>query len=470
MTLTGTYGTLPTPDRAGYRFDGWYTADGKKATADTVVTTDENVTLTAKWTMIPADYTAVEDAIAKIPADLSIYTKATVDALQAAKAAVMNGLSAAEQARVDAMAKAIEDAIDGLKLKTVTITFAPNGGTVTPTSKVVTLTGTYGTLPTPERAGYRFDGWYTADGKKATADTVVTTDENVTLTAKWTMIPADYTAVEDAIAKIPADLSIYTAETAEAVTAAKNAVEYGLSAAEQARVDAMAKAIEDAIDGLKPTLKSIEITKEPEKLVYIQGESLKLDDMVVTAHYSDGSSKEVTGYRVSGYNANVLNLQTITITYEGKTDTFAVTVRSLVPTKITSNIYLVNTGLIHKIPEETTAEKLTSGINEKEYITIFKGNTVISGKTLVGTGMVVKLLDGTKVNDVVTVIVTGDVNGDGKITITDMIMIKSHLLKKSTLTGAAAYAADTNGDGKISITDFIQMKSHLLNKSTIQAN
>ncbi len=67
----------------------------------------------------------------------------------------------------------------------------------------------------------------------------------------------------------------------------------------------------------------------------------------------------------------------------------------------------------------------------------------------------------------VTAVVKGDVNEDGKVTITDMLAVKSHLLKKSTLSGKAAKAADTNGDGKITITDFLQVKSQLLDKSKL---
>ncbi|MBO5657372.1 MAG: dockerin type I repeat-containing protein, partial [Agathobacter sp.] len=59
----------------------------------------------------------------------------------------------------------------------------------------------------------------------------------------------------------------------------------------------------------------------------------------------------------------------------------------------------------------------------------------------------------------------GDVNGDGTITVTDMIQIKSHILKKTTLTGAEAKAADISGDGAITITDFIQVKSRILGKN-----
>lgn len=65
-----------------------------------------------------------------------------------------------------------------------------------------------------------------------------------------------------------------------------------------------------------------------------------------------------------------------------------------------------------------------------------------------------------------TVIVTGDLNGDGNVTITDMLMIKSAVLGEP-LSDTAAAAADINYDGKITITDFLKAKSYLLGLETI---
>ena len=69
----------------------------------------------------------------------------------------------------------------------------------------------------------------------------------------WT-VNANYTAVDEALAKVPKDLSKYTDKSAAALTAAVNAVERGLDASEQARVDEMAKAINDAIAALEEKL------------------------------------------------------------------------------------------------------------------------------------------------------------------------------------------------------------------------
>ena len=62
--------------------------------------------------------------------------------------------------------------------------------------------------------------------------------------------PADYKKVDAALDLVPKDLSIYTRESAAAVTEAVNAVVRDLTIDRQAEVDAMAAAIETAIQGL----------------------------------------------------------------------------------------------------------------------------------------------------------------------------------------------------------------------------
>ncbi len=70
----------------------------------------------------------------------------------------------------------------------------------------------------------------------------------------------------------------------------------------------------------------------------------------------------------------------------------------------------------------------------------------------------------------VTVFMRGDINMDGKITLIDMVNIKSHVLKTSVLTDLAALAADYNADGKISILDYVQIKAVILGISTSESD
>ena len=65
----------------------------------------------------PADYSDVETAMAAIPTDLTVYTDESVAALNTAVDGVVRGKAFVSQANVDAMAQAIEDAIAALQYK-----------------------------------------------------------------------------------------------------------------------------------------------------------------------------------------------------------------------------------------------------------------------------------------------------------------------------------------------------------------
>lgn len=121
----GTYGEMPTPIRSGYHFDGWYTE---------------------------------KDGGTKVDANTSVATKEAHTLYARWSEAKFN------------------------------ITLDPNGGTLANTTYEVTYNSPYGELPTPNRAGYDFDGWFTEKdgGTKVEASTVVTAAEPHTLYAHWT--------------------------------------------------------------------------------------------------------------------------------------------------------------------------------------------------------------------------------------------------------------------------------------------
>ena len=110
-----------------------------------------------------------------------------------------------------------DEVIDGANYKTgylgiaKTITFNPNGGTVDVGTKVVESGGVVGELPTPARAGFKFDGWFTEStgGTKITSNEIITDD--ITFYAHWTEINSaeingkTYKTLADAIKDIPTD-------------------------------------------------------------------------------------------------------------------------------------------------------------------------------------------------------------------------------------------------------------------------
>ena len=140
---------------------------------------------------------------------------------------------------------------------------------------------------------------------------------------------------------------------------------------------------------------------------------------------------------------------------------------SRLDSSLTSNVYRIEEETIHAVPAGTTAAQFCANLHSKN-IQLLKDGKPLADQDMVGTGTVLQLLRGAQVVRSWIVIVAGDTNGDGNITISDMLQVKAHILKKTVLDGIQAQAADTNGDHSISITDFIQIKAHILGKSQME--
>ena len=86
----------------------------------------------------------------------------------------------------------------------------------------------------------------------------------------------------------------------------------------------------------------------------------------------------------------------------------------------------------------------------------------------IGSGMKVRTVgtaDGTETT--YTLVVAGDVNGDGQVSNTDRIRIRNHILGSSTLSGAGLIAADVNRDGRVTNTDRIRVRNYILGTGTL---
>jgi len=128
VTVGQSYGDLPQPQWSGHSFEGWYTEQttGTKVESTTIVSKTTGHTLYAHW----------------------------------------------------------KEIIPGSK---VTVSFNANGGSVSTTSKEVTVGQEYGKLPQPQKDGYDFEGWYTEQtgGAIVTSSTIVSSAINHTLYAHW---------------------------------------------------------------------------------------------------------------------------------------------------------------------------------------------------------------------------------------------------------------------------------------------
>ena len=94
-----------------------------------------------------------------------------------------------------------------------------------------------------------------------------------------------------------------------------------------------------------------------------------------------------------------------------------------------------------------------------------KNGVSLSDDSILGTGCVVA----DELDNSYTVIVRGDVDGNGRVDSTDYLQIKKVFLDELTLEGAFSAAADTNNDGIINSTDYLQIKSHFLGELDLYA-
>ena len=191
----------------------------------------------------PADYSAVEAAMAAIPTDLTVYTDESVAALNTAVDGVVRGKAFVSQANVNTMAQAIENAIAALQYKGADYT------------KVDAAIDKANALKKEEYKD--FSGVETAVNdvardknitEQSEVDAMAQTIEDAIAALQYK--DADYTKVDAAIAKAKA-LNKDNYKDFSAVETAVNAVVRGKSITEQGEVDAMAKAIEDAIAALQ---------------------------------------------------------------------------------------------------------------------------------------------------------------------------------------------------------------------------
>ena len=122
---------------------------------------------------------------------------------------------------------------------------------------------------------------------------------------------------------------------------------------------------------------------------------------------------------------------------------------------IKSEKYLIEEGFISKIVPGTTIQELKTNVEvSKEIIIKDKNGNALGENDKLSTGMTLQVGDTLQL----TIIVTGDIDGTGEISLTDLAQLKLHYIEKEQLTGASLKAADINNDGKITITDLAQLK------------
>lgn len=123
---------------------------------------------------------------------------------------------------------------------------------------------------------------------------------------------------------------------------------------------------------------------------------------------------------------------------------------------------------LRRIPDKanTVSELKEEFMNDELHYYDVNGNE-LSYSDRVGTGTVIKLLDGNKVLDEVTAVMTGDYNGDGRVNSRDVSMLMQHTVDLREINQYQTVALDVNGDGKVNNRDSAILSAYLVGKADI---
>ena len=159
---------------------------------------------------------------------------------------------------------------------------------------------------------------------------------------------------------------------------------------------------------------------------------------------------------------------------DGTSTTYVINVKKVVPENVvTVNSIVskmgvkVNDKILYGISPDTAVATLVNTVTKNKgeaKVTDANDKVKNSGSFVTGDKITIK---GTSESVTYTISVRGDVNSDGLVDLKDFVLIQSHILQKSTLTGIKQYSADFNYDGKIVLADFVLVQSHILKKQSL---
>ncbi|MCM1284760.1 MAG: chitobiase/beta-hexosaminidase C-terminal domain-containing protein [Bacteroides sp.] len=229
---------------------------------------------------------------------------------------------------------------------------------------------------------------------------------------------------------------------------------------------------------------TVEFIKKPNPNGYMAGTPLALNKLVKVspAEKADAeliwTSSNPTVAEVDEEGLVTLlepGMTTITVMVEssGETAHFEIVVTSNPDTQITLNKNSIlgfdSDRNVREIPDgkNTVAELRDEFMNDELHFYGVNGNELLDADK-VGTGVVIKLLDGNKVLDEVTVIMTGDYNGDGRITTLDGTFLGQYILKKREINEIQRIAMDVNNDKTVNLHDKALLSQYLVGKAELK--
>lgn len=206
--------------------------------------------------------------------------------------------------------------------------------------------------------------------------------------------------------------------------------------------------------------------------------SVQFSGNVTTATIS--ATKVVSSASVTVNNGKTISLTStstkvpIKVTAaNGAIRTYYVTIKkelSGIDAKVSSAGYTVNDSYVSKINLSTKVSAFNSKITKVDSaakITVKdKNNKAKSTTATLVTGDKITITSGSS-SKTYTVVIYGDLNGDGVINSGDLLKLRQHLIGTNKLSGGYSKSGDINKDNTINSGDLLKLRQHLIGTSKI---
>ncbi len=116
------------------------------------------------------------------------------------------------------------------------------------------------------------------------------------------------------------------------------------------------------------------------------------------------------------------------------------------------------------ISPNTKNSEVAAAIGMPKFKVTDTNKKVVSNDANAATGYT---FTNTEYNTSYTMVVLGDVNGDGYVKSTDYMKIKAYIMEETTLTPLQKLAADVNGDANVKSTDYMKIKAYIMDETSI---
>ena len=182
---------------------------------------------------------------------------------------------------------------------------------------------------------------------------------------------------------------------------------------------------------------------------------------------------EVRGKLTVNGSAVASSLIRVIVSRSGQTEYIPATLSFSANSGITTETYGEYNALLG-LPAGTTASELKSFAavtgGQAPYLTVSdRQGAEAADNAGLCTAFTLALYDGGQLLESYTVVILGDLNGDGAVGIGDFAMLRQQLLKGDVVTGIYLRAADLNHDGSVGIGDFAKLRQFLLGNAVLNS-